>query len=104
MTNTGLDSFDTTVQQTNNILAQMETTFGWEDRREQSYNLLRATLQALRDRLPMHQAVHLSSELPMLVRGFYFEGWNPDDVPLKYNKAQFLEHVRKKFPYSTEQD
>lgn len=101
---TGLSNFDNTVQQTNELLDKVESTFGWQDRREQSYSLLRSTLQALRDRLPVHQAVHLSSELPMLVRGFYFEGWDPEKVPLKYNKSQFLEHVRQKFPYSDERE
>ncbi len=96
--NTGLDSFDHTIRETNELLNSLENKLGWKNRRQQSYDLLRSSLQALRDRLPVHQAVHLGSELPMLVRGFYYEGWDPNSVPLKYNRSQFLDHAQKKFP------
>jgi uncharacterized protein (DUF2267 family) len=36
-------------------------------------------LHALRDRLPPEIAVHLSAQLPMLVRGIYYEGWKADE-------------------------
>ncbi len=97
---TGLDGFDDTIRETNELLNSLENELGWQNRREQSYELLRSSLQALRDRLPVHQAVNLGSELPMLVRGFYYEGWDPDNVPLKYNRAQFLDHIRKSFIYN----
>lgn len=42
-----------------------------------SFVLLRATLKSLRDRIPMEEAVHLGSHLPALIRGFYYEGWDP---------------------------
>ncbi len=103
MTTTGLDTFDTTVQQTNELLNKVEEKLGWEKRRDQSYALLRISLQALRDRLPVHHAVHLGAELPMLVRGFYYEGWEPDKVPVKINKESFIENIRREFQYSSTQ-
>jgi len=36
---------------------------------------LRAGLHALRDRLPPGEAVDLGAQLPMLIRGLYYEGW-----------------------------
>jgi uncharacterized protein (DUF2267 family) len=40
----------------------------WDDK-YRTYRLLRATLHALRDRLPAQEAVHLGAQLPMLIRG-----------------------------------
>jgi uncharacterized protein (DUF2267 family) len=51
-------------------------------------------LHALRDRLPVDEAAALGAQLPMLVRGFYYEGWHPADKPVKERKKEeFLAHV-----------
>jgi uncharacterized protein (DUF2267 family) len=56
-------------------------------------------LHALRDRLTVGEAVDLGAQLPMLVRGFYYEGWRPAGKPRKYrDKEHFLEQVRKEAP------
>ncbi len=36
----------------------------------------------------------------MLVRGIYYEGWDPTDVPVKMDREDFLARVRKEFPYT----
>ena len=57
---------------------------------EQAYALLRAVLHAVRDRLTPGEAARLGAQLPMLVRGFYFEGWRPDGPPVDYHTADGL--------------
>lgn len=79
---TGLDVFDTTVQKTNGWLKDIMEELGWEDR-HRAYEALRITLHALRDRLTVDEAVHLGAQLPLLVRGAYYEGWTPHDKPYK---------------------
>lgn len=89
MSTTGLDAFDTTLQKTAVWLKEIMKDLGSKDR-HLAYLALRATLHALRDRLTVEEAVHLGAQLPMLVRGFYYEGWTPSGKPVKVKKAGFL--------------
>jgi uncharacterized protein (DUF2267 family) len=73
---TGLDVFDATVQQTNLWLKDLMARIPAVDR-HYAYQLLRATLHAFRDRVGPENAVHFGAQLPMLIRGFYYEGWQP---------------------------
>jgi uncharacterized protein (DUF2267 family) len=59
---------------------------------------LRAGLHALRDLLSADAAAHLSAQLPTLVRGMFFEGWNPSRGPLRIRRTvDFLPIVREKY-------
>jgi uncharacterized protein (DUF2267 family) len=101
MPDTGFSSFSTTVDKTNRILKEIEQGFGWpKERRNQSYNALREVLHALRDRLTVQESAHLSAQLPMLVRGIYFEGWDPNQVPQQMGQEDFLRRIRRNFPYN----
>ncbi|MFZ1991637.1 MAG: DUF2267 domain-containing protein [Alphaproteobacteria bacterium] len=97
MTTTGLSTFDETVQLSNQWLNELMRAVDWDDR-NRAYRLLRATLHALRDRLPAHEAVQLGAQLPMLVRGFYYDGWHLRDVPpTERTKEAFLAHIEAAF-------
>src|SRR5262249_49251327 len=56
---------------------------------------LRAGLHAIRDRLPIAEAVHLGAQLPVLVRGLYYDGFRLTNDPGKIrSKAEMLERVQ----------
>jgi uncharacterized protein (DUF2267 family) len=90
---TGLDVFDTTLQHTNLWLKDLMRRLGTEDRKL-AYQVLSRTLHAVRDRIGPENAAHLGAQLPMLVRGFYYEGWHMAGTPTKERLTEdFLEHV-----------
>jgi len=56
---------------------------------------LRAGLHAIRDRLPASEVVHLGAQLPVLIRGVYYDGWRlAQDATRMKNRSDVLEHVR----------
>jgi uncharacterized protein (DUF2267 family) len=94
---TGLDVFDSTVHQTNAWLKFLMSRVGLSDR-HQAYIALKVTLQVLRDRLTPELAVHLGAQLPMLVRGFYYQDWRMSRTPTKERHVEkFVEHVGAAF-------
>lgn len=82
-----VSAFESTLQQTRQWLDEISQELGRGDR-QQAYRVLRAVLLPLRDRLTVEEATDLGAQLPMLVRGFYYEQWNPAKVPTRERKLQ----------------
>jgi uncharacterized protein (DUF2267 family) len=97
MSATGLSTFDETVQLSNEWLNELMRAADWDDK-YRAYRLLRATLHALRDRLTAHEAVQFGAQLPMLIRGLYYDGWRMRDLPPpERTKGAFLGHIEAAF-------
>lgn len=97
MSATGLEVFDSTLQQTNEWLKEIAEELH-TDNRQTAYLVLRGTLHALRDNLVVEEATDLAAQLPMLVRGIYYEGWNPAKTPVRdRDRDAFLERVGAAF-------
>lgn len=61
-------------------LKDIARELGGEDR-VYAYRALRAVLHTLRDRLPVDVAAKLAAQLPTLIRGIYYEDWDPSRTP-----------------------
>lgn len=92
MSATGLDVFDKTLQTTNIWLDEISKELGPD--RQVAWHVLGAVLHPLRDRLPLGLAAHLGAQLPILVRGIYYDQWRPSEQQLKMRSAEeFLDRV-----------
>jgi uncharacterized protein (DUF2267 family) len=92
-----MSEFDETVQQAHIWIKAVHQRTGWEDE-HRSWRLLRATLQALRDHLPLTEVADLGAQLPLLLRGVYYEGWRPTRLAVEdRSKEGFIGEVQQAF-------
>jgi uncharacterized protein (DUF2267 family) len=89
MSFTGISSLDHSIDKVNVLLAEVADEFGTQDRRF-AYRVTRAWLHALRDRLPVPIAAHFAAQLPELLCGVFYHGWNPSKVPVKYGRDGYV--------------
>lgn len=81
-----------TVEKTNLWLDEIATEL--ETDRNEAYGVLRAYLHSLRDRLTVDEAAQLAAQLPELIRGIFYEGWDPSRTPVRYRSlSDFLDRV-----------
>jgi uncharacterized protein (DUF2267 family) len=80
MTSTHVDILDRSVEKAHIWLKDLAEELGGDDQRH-AYRVLRAFLHALRDRLSVDEAAQLSAQLPIFIRGVFFEGWEPSRTP-----------------------
>ena len=93
MSATGVTALDHTVAETNAWLNSLDQELHLQDR-HRAYGALRAVLHALRDRVPPEVAIKLGAQLPILIRGVYYEGWHAAGTPTKERHVdQFVEHI-----------
>lgn len=92
----GLDVFDKTLQTTHIWLDEIMETLGPD--RNVAWHVLGAVLRTLRDRLPPELAAHLGGQLPLLVRGAYYDEFRPSHAPEQFHsESEFLTHVASEF-------
>ena len=84
------DAFDHMTHTAHAWLADVAAAFDTADRRF-AYRVLRAWLHALRDRLTVEGAAQFAAQLPELIRGVFYDGWNPSRVPIKYGPEEYVQ-------------
>jgi uncharacterized protein (DUF2267 family) len=85
-----LETIDHTVQLTHEWINEMRERLDWPSSRD-AMRLMRAVLCELRDRLPHAEVADLAAQMPLLIRGMYYEGWQPDRTPIADRSAETFE-------------
>ena len=92
MSANGIDAFDKTLQTTHIWLNEIMDEIGPD--RQVAWKVLSTVLHKLRDKLPIGLAAHLGAELPLLVRGVYYDQFEPAKLPIECDtREQFAAEV-----------
>ena len=92
----GLEVIDHTVQITHEWINDLRERLGWESSRD-VLRLLRVTLMQVRDHLGHDELAQLSAQMPLLIRGMFYEGWSPSRTPVRgRNREDFLAPIEAK--------
>jgi uncharacterized protein (DUF2267 family) len=90
MTVHSVDSIDRSVHKTNEWLSDLAEALGTDDRKE-AWRVLKTYLQLLRDQVTVDEAAQLAAQLPLVLRGAFYEGFDPGHQPAKpRDRDQFL--------------
>jgi uncharacterized protein (DUF2267 family) len=87
MSSQGLEVIDHTVQLTHEWINELSERLSWTSHRD-ALRLLRVTLRQIRDHLGHEEVAQFSAQMPLLVRGMFFEGWTPAHTPIHDRKAE----------------
>jgi uncharacterized protein (DUF2267 family) len=97
MAHTGISSVDHSPQVVAEWLNRLCEDLEW-DEKGRAYLLLTETLHAIRDFLSVDEAADLAAQLPLVIRGIFYTGWDPSATPVKpRSKAAFLARVSERF-------
>lgn len=93
----GLKIIDNAAESTNLWVNEVNERTGW-DHKHRAYRLLRQVLHVIRDHLSVDEAAQLGAQLPVLIRGIYYEGWDPSKTPVIERSADgFIAKVQESF-------
>ena len=94
MATTGLEVFDKTLHTTNLWLDEICAEIGPD--RHLAWHVLGAVLRSIRDELLIGQSAHLAAQLPLLVRGAYFDQYRPAAQPIsERSQEDFIARIRE---------
>lgn len=98
MSEIGVTNLDNSIDLTIEWLKEIMDQLKWQSK-ESAYQALRGTLHTLRDRLPIEEAVQLAGQLPIPIKGIYFDGWKPREKPVQFKNEEFARRVHEQFRY-----
>ena len=91
-----VDTIERNVQKTKDWLAELADELGTEDR-ETAWRVLRAYLQVLRHRLTIDEGAQPAAQLPHLLRGVFYAGFDPGHQPEKIrDREAFLARLAER--------
>jgi uncharacterized protein (DUF2267 family) len=92
MSANGLDVFDRTLETTHIWLNEICNDLGPD--KQVAWKVLSTVLHKLRDRLTLNLAAHLGAQLPLMIRGIYYDQFEPGKMPSEFrSRGEFVADV-----------
>jgi uncharacterized protein (DUF2267 family) len=76
-----VDAVERSVHKTNEWLSDLAEELDVD--RDDAWRILKGFLQVLRDELTVDEAAQLAAQLPLVVRGAFYEGFDPSSQPAR---------------------
>jgi len=73
--------FERTTHEAHAWVNEVAGRTGWSNERE-ALRLLRTVLVKVRDHLPVNEVAQFAAQLPVILRGMFYEGWQPKTTPV----------------------
>ena len=97
--------FELYIAKANELVNELAAELGFPTEKERTVRILRAVLHGLRDNMPVQESLQLLSQLPMIVKALYVDGWSLKKNRRKARKKQeFIEDVISHDPKTVEHD
>lgn len=94
MATTGLEVFDKTLHTTNLWLDEISAEIGPD--RQLAWHVLGAVLRSLRDEMQVEQSAHFAAQLPLIIRGAYFDQYRPALQPASVrSQDEFIARIQR---------
>ena len=93
------------VEEVNSFLQQLTQELNTPGDTNHAGRVTIAVLHTLRERIPVEESIHLISQLPMILKGIYVDGW---DISRELSQAdtldEFLDEIREHAPFKDGKD
>jgi uncharacterized protein (DUF2267 family) len=88
--------FERTTHEAHEWVNELAGRTGWSNERE-VLRLLRTVLTRIRDHLPVNEMAQFSAQMPLVLRGMFFEGWQPKLTPVhERHAADFVASIEER--------
>lgn len=85
--------FERTVHEAHDWINELAGRLGWSSERD-ALRLLRTVMCKIRDHLPVNEMAQFAAQLPLILRGMYYEGWQPKKTPVhERDAADFIKDI-----------
>src|SRR6516162_9122960 len=94
MATTGLEVFDRTLHTTNLWLDEISAEIGPD--RHLAWHVLGSVLRSIRDEMQVEQSAHFAAQLPLIIRGAYYDQYRPAAQPAEHRtQDDFIARIRR---------
>lgn len=87
--------FDTYINETYTWVESVANQLGVWERKDIAWKVLREVMHIIRDRITLQEVFHLSAQLPVFIRGMYFEGYSISGKPKKFHVSEIEKRLKK---------
>jgi uncharacterized protein (DUF2267 family) len=102
---TMVNAFDKHCQEANRFIKDLAVRLGRPDDPDHAIRVLRCVFRALRQRIIPDESLHIVSQLPLILKGMYVDGWDIyEPLPEAETFDEFLFDIRNSNEARAESD